>query len=248
MSSDAAKAKPKPISVQEEKEIHTAFERLCDFPLKVKLNQEKLDIDAWIEADKAKSHQYGYVEPVAFIKKSLARKEEIDKEIEALKTKPDMKVVAADVQEMFKFLNYKCNSKDIDEMIWEVDENLDGGVDWNEFKLMFNRNVMDQTGLEPNRMYNLAQFLIYDKNRNGLVSVDETMNLLYARYGRGVMEQKLKELFGEDMHEIGRQGGEITYNQYIASVERVQLNMFLETNKGRIVKKQMKNDNKNNKH
>jgi hypothetical protein len=29
--------------------------------------------------------------------------------------------------------------------------------------------------------YNLAQFLIYDKNRNGLVSVEETMNLLYAR-------------------------------------------------------------------
>jgi len=195
-----------PITPQEEKEIHLAFERLCDFPLKVKLNQEKVDIDAWIEADRARSHQYGYVEPVAFIKKSLARKDEIDKELEALKTKSDMKVCANDVAEMFKFLNFKATKKEIDEMIWEVDEDLDSFVNWSEFRLMFNRNVIDQTGLEPNRLvgkshhfsctpciliyqlsfpfvqqYNLAQFLIYDKNRNGLVSVDETMNLLYAR-------------------------------------------------------------------
>jgi hypothetical protein len=144
--------KPMPITVQEEKEIHQAFERLCDYPLKVRLHQEKVDIDAWIEADKGKSHQYGYVEPVAFVKKSLLRKEEIGFELEALKTKPDMKVCSTDVREMFKFLNYKTTIKEIDEMIWEVDENLDGCLDWGEFRLMFNRNVTDQSGLEPNRM------------------------------------------------------------------------------------------------
>lgn len=143
---------PMPITPQEEKEIHLAFERLCDFPLKVKLNQEKVDIDAWIEADRARSHQYGYVEPVAFIKKSLARKDEIDRELEALKTKTDMKVCANDVAEMFKFLNFKATKKEIDEMIWEVDEDLDSFVNWSEFRLMFNRNVIDQTGLEPNRL------------------------------------------------------------------------------------------------
>ena len=52
-----------------------------------------------------------------------------------------------------------------------------------------------------------------------------------------MMEQKLKELFGEDMHEIGIQGGEINYSTYIKSVERVQVNMFLETNRGRKAKK-----------
>ena len=61
--------------------------------------------------------------------------------------------------------------------------------------------------------------------------------LLYIhRYGRTVMEQKLKELFGENMHEIGRQGGEINYAQYVESVDRVQLNMFLDTNMGRRAK------------
>ena len=50
------------------------------------------------------------------------------------------------------------------------------------------------------------------------------------------MEQKLKELFGEDMHEFGLEGGEIPYSRYLQAVERVQLNMFLETNRGKKAK------------
>ena len=80
------------------------------------------------------------------------RRDEIEKELEFIKNKTDKKVTAADVTEMFKFLNYKVGKHEVEEMLWEVDENLDGCLDWNEFRLMFNRNVLDQTGLEPNRM------------------------------------------------------------------------------------------------
>ncbi len=48
------------------------------------------------------------------------------------------------------------------------------------------------------------------------------------------MELKLKELFGEDMHETGREGGEIDFSKYIAAVERIQLQTFYGTTKGRI--------------
>ena len=47
--------------------------------------------------------------------------------------------------------------------------------------ILHQRNISDRTGLEPSKLYNLVQFLIYDQNDNGLVSVDETMNMLYAR-------------------------------------------------------------------
>jgi len=71
-----------------------------------------------------------------------------------------------------------------------------------------------------------------------VVVISSILNLLEIlyRYGRTMMELKLKELFGENMHEIGRQGGEISYAQYVDSVDRVQLNMFLDTNVGRRAK------------
>lgn len=37
--------------------------------------------------------------------------------------------------------------KEVDEMIWEVDEGLDGAVDWEEFKLMFEVRHMTQASM-----------------------------------------------------------------------------------------------------
>ena len=48
------------------------------------------------------------------------------------------------------------------------------------------------------------------------------------------MELKLRQLFGENMHETGREGGEITYQEYLRAVERIQQQTFWSTAPGRI--------------
>ena len=61
---------------------------------------------------------------------------------------PTRKIHAPDLNEALKALGRRCTKKEIEDMIWEVDENLDGCVDWEEFRLMFQRNITDTTGLE----------------------------------------------------------------------------------------------------
>jgi len=157
----------------------------------------------------------------------------IESQIEALRSDPDKKIRAPDLMEALRFLGKKVTKKEVADMIWEVDENLDGCVDWEEYRLMFQRNIFDRTGLEPSKLYNMVQFMIYDHDNKGLVSVDQTMNMLYARYGRSRMEQKLRELFGTDMRENGKQGGEIDFLTYLQAVERTQMNTFLNTSLGK---------------
>jgi hypothetical protein len=48
------------------------------------------------------------------------------------------------------------------------------------------------------------------------------------------METKLKEMFGENMHETGREGGEISYQDFVSSLENIQRTTFFSTNQGKI--------------
>lgn len=193
------------ITMQEEKELRRVFDHLCDFSKKARLNRELLDLKQVLACSKLKGLTGGNsTEQMQERLKTEARIDAIATEIAQLDSSVNpKKVTVADVYEKLKELNQKINRKDVEEMVWEVDEDLDQALDWDEFKLMFTRNIADKSGLEPSRMYNLTQFMIYDHNNSGLVSVDKTMNMLYARYGRFKMELKLKELFGEDMHETG---------------------------------------------
>eukprot|EP00968_Pinguiococcus_pyrenoidosus_P010627 scaffold845_cov231-Pinguiococcus_pyrenoidosus.AAC.8 len=85
----------------------------------------------------------------------------VDKQ--ALERNPDRKIKAIDLAHAMKALGKPRPRKEIKNIVWEVDENLDGMVDWDEFQLMYLRNINDKTGLEPSGLYNLAQFMIYDQ-------------------------------------------------------------------------------------
>ena len=145
-------------------------------------------------------------------------------------------VTVDDVYEILRTLGQKTDKKKVADIIWEVDEDLDGRLGWAEFRLMYNRNLLDQTGLEPNKMYILVQFLMYDINEpyKNMVSKDDTMKMLYARYGTK-MNEKLTEIFGADMKDTGKQGGEICFTDFSAALESVGLQTFWRTAKGKNV-------------
>jgi calmodulin len=52
---------------------------------------------------------------------------------------------------------------------------LDGYVSKEEFLTMYRRCISDETGLEPRKLFNLVQFLMYDKTFKGRVTVEETL-------------------------------------------------------------------------
>ena len=49
------------------------------------------------------------------------------------------------------------------------------------------------------------------------------------------METKLRELFGEQMRESGKQGGEIDFLHYLEAVDRIQMRTFWASPQGKLV-------------
>ena len=43
---------------------------------------------------------------------------------------------------------------------------------------------MPTIGLEPSGLFNMVQFMMFDEDNSGAVTVDETMTMIYQRYGK----------------------------------------------------------------
>lgn len=210
----------KPISHNEEKELQRVFNVMCNYAAKSKL-QTRLEPKRK-RREKIVAHRKS---PEAVVVLSEAREvmaeADINNEFEALKAEiaaleaetqamegdPTRKIKVPDLSECLKVLGNPTARKEIEEMVWEVDENLDGLVDWEEFKLTYQRNLADSTGLEPCQLFNLIQFMLYDKDGSGKVTIDETMHMLYTRYGKdrleGVRSSLALRLLGGQWRDLG---------------------------------------------
>jgi len=195
------------MNAQEERELTRVFDMLANYLPKSKIMKElqpKLDRKSTIHAHKKSAEaikvydQYGNIMTEDQIDEELELLEEeievLQAEITKFNSQAGKKIHPADINETLKRLGKKMSKKDIEEMIWEVDEDLDGCVNWLEFKLMFLRNITDTSGMEPYSLFNVVQFMMYDKDASGTVTVDETMSMLYARYGRDQLEHQMKEV------------------------------------------------------
>mmetsp|Transcript_28907 Transcript_28907/g.63663 ORF Transcript_28907/g.63663 Transcript_28907/m.63663 type:complete len:196 (+) Transcript_28907:58-645(+) len=142
-------------------------------------------------------------------------------------TNKDGKLDAKEISEVLAKLGHKTSRPDIEMMIWEVDNDLDGLVSKDEFLVMYQRCISDKTGLEPRNLFHLAQFLMYafkgsvdtsgDKAPDTRISVEQTLQILFVRYGRESMNEEITHIFGDESQQKGPDGQErrITYSEFV---------------------------------
>ncbi len=237
------------ITANELKELKRVFEQLCFFAEKAPKKETLKDIQSkLIEIRRRPGNGYSCcsvsardmitnttnmndipredVEQMAQLEQDQSR---LLEELRQIESRPEQYIRPQDTGVAMKSLGKRMSKREIQDLMWEVDEKVDGVIDWEEFNLMFERNVRDTSGLEPSSFYYMVQFMIYDKDNNGKVSIDETMNMLYGRVGRAKMEVAIATLFGGDdgspIVEVGNQGGEINFGRFweVSAVEQKKL-------------------------
>lgn len=108
--------------------------------------------------------------------------------------RPKDKFDKKDVIRILTELNFNYSKPEVDQWIWEVDEDLDGSINEYEFTLMYKRCIFDKTWLEPRNLFNLTQFLMYDIAGRGRITVEDTLELIYVRHPDH-LEEHIKDIF-----------------------------------------------------
>ncbi|GLE05631.1 hypothetical protein PINS_up014669 [Pythium insidiosum] len=165
---------------QEERELRRVFDHLASYRQKRKLNatiaaakerrarleagKANPDVSALVNDKGVKMTREEIEEELRKIDYNL---EKLSNELAVVQSNPARHIKNEDLYDAIKALGKVCSKKEISDMIWEADENLDSVVDWDELRAMFNRNLMDKTELEPVNLFNVVQFMTYDKKNCG---------------------------------------------------------------------------------
>lgn len=232
----------KKIAPKELKELKRVYDKLCRWCDKSRIIERLKLIGNELQTlrNKAQDHDISIN-----INKLKREKSQYELDLSSLTNTSDKVIRVQDVAAAFRSLGKKLSKREVLDMVWEVDEKLDNVIDWEEFLLMFTRNIQDNTGLEPSAFYHMVQFMIYDCDDNGKVSIDETMNMLYTRVGREKMEEMISLLFGDGngskVVERGHQGGEIDFCRYWDVLVKEQMKIFHQSELGRALSEKKKN-------
>ncbi len=117
--------------------------------------------------------------------KNFKNKEGEDEESKE-KKEPKKKFNQKALRKIIKTLCNEFAKDELDNMIWEVDENLDGYISENEFENMYKKCITDEKEEEGKKLFYLAQFLMYDKDEKHEITVEDTLEILCARHQNNV--------------------------------------------------------------
>lgn len=107
---------------------------------------------------------------------------------------------AEELRTYFESAERKAKKTEVEDMIWEVDEDCDGFVNWPEFQAMWQRCREDKAGTEPRGLYNVVLFLLHAKpspaGSGHRVALEEAMKITYLRVGKDALDAQLAAVFG----------------------------------------------------
>ena len=83
-------------------------------------------------------------------------------------------------------------------MMWEVDEDCVGALTFPAFKSMWYRLRNDTTGWEPRRFFNVVEFMMHDKDGGGTIDMEETMEILFQRFGKNQLNEMVQQFTSHD--------------------------------------------------
>ena len=119
-------------------------------------------------------------------KKNNKKKNELKEDKEDSDTqnkKPEIKISQKGLRKMLRlYTNKKYPPEEIEQMIWEVDEDMDGKVSKYEMEKMYKRCIVDKEELEPKKLFYFILFLMFDKENKRSINEEDTLELLRVRH------------------------------------------------------------------
>ena len=202
----------KKVELQQSEKIRLnfVFNQLCELENE-KSSDDNSSSKKYIQAINAKAKKKQMKIPKTKYKSKIEQltkknyKNKDDEDIDPKKTSSSQKKKFSQ-KALRKIIRKLCNefAKDeLDNMIWEVDENLDGYVSEDEFENMYKKCITDENEEESKKLFYLTQFLMYDKDQKHEITVEDTLEILCARHQNNV-DQALDAIF--DIEKIDENG------------------------------------------
>lgn len=127
-------------------------------------------------------------------------------------TRCDDRIDVNELATCLEHLNVADSHKKASKLLWEVDEDMDGFIGWEEFETMYSRTADDPTGNQPRKLYNLVEFMMADGDANGSLTFGEAFLHYTKRFGKQLMDRLISKLFSEE--EANNPESQISFSEY----------------------------------
>lgn len=166
------------------------------------------------------------VDPEAKVEQYYTMKDEVtalEESLKRLTESSEQRITFKDIDGLLKWLGTTMSKKQIEQMVWEVDEMNDGCICYDEFCLTYNRNVNcpQDSKDQPTSFFCLLDFVLFagqsGANPKGYIMEDDCMDILFARHGGANLEKEMKLLFGEKLKASGGDGT-LRFDEYLSTI------------------------------